>query len=206
MMGTETQVREPKEQQILAAAKELFLERGYATTSMDMVAQRARASKTTLYTRFPSKEALFAATITAECEARGMVFRPSDFDHLPIGEALHQIGRRFVDLICSPEAVCLHQVVTGEAARFPEVAEAFKKVGPDRIIAAVAEYFAHAKASGRLDIDDPVFAAEYFLTSLKGMQHGDLVLGVRPSPSLEERERFVGNVVGLFLKGATPRG
>src|ERR1700722_8250715 len=103
MMGTETQVREPKEQQILAAAKELFLERGYATTSMDMVAQRARASKTTLYTRFPSKEALFAATITAECEARGMVFRPSDFDHLPIAEALHQIGRRFVDLICSPE-------------------------------------------------------------------------------------------------------
>ena len=183
----------------------MFLERGYAATSMDMVAQRARASKTTLYTRFPSKEALFAATITAECEARGMAFSPADFDGLSIGEALQQIGRRFLDLICSEAAVCLHQVITGEAARFPEVAEAFKRVGPDRICGAVAEYFAHAKARGQLDIDDPVFAAEYFLTSLKGMLHGDLVLGVRETPSEAERERFVSNVVRLFLKGATPR-
>lgn len=204
-MGTETQVREPKEQQILAAAKELFLERGYAATSMDMVAQRARASKTTLYTRFPSKEALFAATITAECEAHGMMFSPSDFDGVPIAEALQQIGRRFVDLISSQAAVCLHQVITGEAARFPEVAEAFKKVGPDRICGAVAEYFAHAKARGLLDIDNPEFTAEYFLSCLKGA-HGDLVLGVRETPSEEERERFVSNVVRLFLRGATPRG
>ncbi|HUN50419.1 MAG TPA: TetR/AcrR family transcriptional regulator [Candidatus Sulfotelmatobacter sp.] len=204
-MATETLSREPKEQQILTAAKELFLEKGYAATSMDMVAQRARASKTTLYTRFPSKEALFAATVKAECEARGMVFRPSDFDGVPIGEALYRIGRRFVDLICSVEAVCLHQVITGEAARFPEVAEAFKRVGPDRIVAAVADYFAQAKARGQLDIEDPLFAAEYFLTSLKGMPHGDLLLGVRQIPSEAERERFVGNVVRMFLKGATPR-
>ena len=205
-MTRETLNREAKEKQILTAAKELFLERGYAATSMDMVAQRARASKTTLYTRFPSKEALFAATVMAECEARGMVFRPSDFDGVPIGEALHRIGRRFVDLICSTEAVCLHQVITGEAARFPEVAEAFKRVGPDRIVAAVADYFAQAQARGQLDIEDPLFAAEYFLTSLKGMPHGDLLLGVRGTPSEAERERFVGSVVRMFLTGATPRG
>ena len=204
-MDLETPVREPKEKQLLDAAKELFLERGYAATSMDMVAQRARASKTTLYTRFPSKEALFAATIRAECEARGVVFNPAEFDHVPVDEALRQIGRRFVDLISSPAAVCLHQIITGEATRFPEVAEAFKRIGPDRICNSVAEYLAHAKARGQLDVEDPAFAAEYFLSNLKGALHSDLVLGLRPEPSEAERARFVDNVVRLFLKGAAPR-
>src|SRR5687768_754702 len=80
--------QDPKAERILEAAKEAFMELGFAATSMDMVAQRARASKTTLYTRFPSKEALFAATISAECERRGMQFRPETFDGVPVEEAL----------------------------------------------------------------------------------------------------------------------
>ena len=63
----ETQQPDAKEEKILAAARDLFLELGYAATSMDLVAQRAKASKTTLYTRFPSKETLFAETISTEC-------------------------------------------------------------------------------------------------------------------------------------------
>ena len=37
-----------KEAQVLAAAREVFLELGYEATSMDLVARRAHASKTTL--------------------------------------------------------------------------------------------------------------------------------------------------------------
>jgi TetR/AcrR family transcriptional repressor of mexJK operon len=194
-----------REERILAAARDAFLEFGFAATSMDLVAQRANASKTTLYTRFPSKEALFAATITAECERRGMRFSPQDFADLSIDEALRRIARRFVDLIWSSAAIRVEQVVIGEAARFPEVAAIFKQQGPERVCAAVEGYFVDAAARGLIAVADPRFAAEQFLSALKGMPHCELVLGLRPPPPEAERDAFVAKAVALFLDGVRER-
>ncbi len=47
----------------MAAALELFVERGFAATRLDDVAARAGVSKGTLYLYFDSKEALFEAVI-----------------------------------------------------------------------------------------------------------------------------------------------
>jgi len=47
-------------ERLLAAAEEVFLERG-ATASLDDVAKRAKVGIGTLYRRFPSREALLAA-------------------------------------------------------------------------------------------------------------------------------------------------
>jgi TetR/AcrR family transcriptional repressor of mexJK operon len=195
---------DPKERRILEAARALFLELGYASTSMDQVAQRAQASKTTLYTRFPSKQALFEATIRAECEASGMDFSPGDFAGMPVATALHRIGRRFIDLVHSPSALRMEQVVQGEAARFPEVALTLQREGPDRVIAAVTAYLDHAIGDGALDLPDPRFAARYFLMALKG---GGLCAGLEALPSTPaEKDAHVEKAVALFLHGALPRG
>lgn len=45
-------------------AASLFVEHGYAGTSVDQIARKAAASKQTLYRRYPSKEELFKAVIT----------------------------------------------------------------------------------------------------------------------------------------------
>ncbi|HYD29882.1 MAG TPA: TetR/AcrR family transcriptional regulator [Azospirillaceae bacterium] len=187
--------------QILIAAKDTFLELGYAAASMDQVAQRARVSKTTLYTRFPSKEALFAATISAECERRGMRFQPEDFDDLPLEEALRAIARRFLDLIWSPEAIQVQQTVTGEAARFPEVARIFFDAGPAHGRAAVAAFFAHAAARGVARVDDPEFTAQQFMGALQGGPHCELTLCLCAPPSGEERESHIRKAVALFVTG-----
>jgi TetR/AcrR family transcriptional repressor of mexJK operon len=190
-----------KADQILEASKAVFLEHGYAGASMDLVAQSARVSKTTLYARFPSKEALFAATIHAECERRGMQFRAEDFDDLPVEEALCRIGRRFVDLIWSPEAVRVHQLVVGDAARFPEVARIFFESGPTKGRAAVVTYLRRAHDRGRLRVPDPTFAAKELLAMLQGGPWFELTLGIGPAPPPEERDGFVRRVVALFLGG-----
>lgn len=190
-----------KADQILDASKAVFLEHGYAGASMDLVAQSARVSKTTLYARFPSKEALFAATIHAECERRGMQFRAEDFDDLPVEEALCRIGRRFVDLIWSPEAVRVHQLVVGDAARFPEVARIFFESGPTKGRAAVVTYLRRAHEHGRLRVPDPLFAAKELLAMLQGGPWFELTLGIGAPPPPEERDAFVRRVVALFLGG-----
>ncbi|HLY57040.1 MAG TPA: TetR/AcrR family transcriptional regulator [Stellaceae bacterium] len=204
-MSEPSVARDEKEAKILASAKDSFLELGFAATSMDLVAQRARASKTTLYTRFPSKEALFEAVIASECEAYGLRFTPDDFAGLPVDEALRSIAGRFLDLICSPQCLKVEQMILGEAARFPEIARSFENEGPERVCTAVAAYFADAAGRGLLDIADPRFAAEHFLSSLKGPCHHDAILR-RPLKQGPEREAFIAETVKLFLNGALRRG
>jgi TetR/AcrR family transcriptional repressor of mexJK operon len=191
-----------KEAKILAAAKESFLELGYAATSMDLVAQRARASKTTLYTRFPSKEALLAAVVATECAAYGLDFSPRDFDGLPVDEALRRIAARFLDLICSDQCRRVEQVILGEAARFPEIARSFEEEGPLRVIGAVAGYFADAAKRGLLHVADPRFAAEFFLSALKGPCLSDAMLHQQASMTADDRREFIRRAVDLFLEGA----
>ncbi len=201
----ETQQSDAKEEKILAAARDLFLELGYAATSMDLVAQRAKASKTTVYTRFPSKETLFAETISSECERRGLRFTGADFADMSVDEALFNIGRRFVELIWSPAAIRVEQIVTAEAGRFPEVAETFLREGPERMMAQVGDYLAKCAKRGFLVIDDPALAARQFLMLLKGMPHCAMVLGLQAAPTGEARDEFVRRTVRLFLDGTRPR-
>ncbi len=201
---TKTETRDdPKEEKILAAAAEAFLEFGYAGTSMDIVAQRARASKTTLYTRFASKEELFAATISAYCIHHGMELRLEEMLQQSPEKVLCRIGRNFVDLIMSPEAVRMEQIITGEAPRFPEVARIFHEAGPQRTIAVVARYLAEAASRGQLSVTDPEFTARQFLMSLKA-PNCEQMLALPPMPP-EERDAFVAKVVRLFLDGTAPR-
>jgi AcrR family transcriptional regulator len=57
-----------REQAILAATVSLIHEVGYERTTIDAIAARARASKTTIYRRWADKQALVAAALRATAE------------------------------------------------------------------------------------------------------------------------------------------
>jgi len=193
-----------KAEQILAASREIFLEIGYAAASMDLVAQRARVSKTTLYTRFPSKEELYTATIGAECERRGMRFQPDEFDGLPLRDVLIQVGGRFVELIWSNDAIRVYRSVLGESLRMPEVSRLYFQAGPEKGIATFTALFERLNQRGLIRTPDPAFAAMQFLGAMQGGPHCALVVGLCPEPSAEERVAFVAKAVDLFIQGVTP--
>src|SRR5271157_1063203 len=52
------------EERILCAARQAFLDHGFEGASIDRIAVAARSGKATIYARYPSKQALFAAAIT----------------------------------------------------------------------------------------------------------------------------------------------
>jgi AcrR family transcriptional regulator len=60
-MATQSERREATRAAIVKAAKRLFGERGFATTTMDHVAAAARVAKGAVYHHFKTKEALFEA-------------------------------------------------------------------------------------------------------------------------------------------------
>jgi TetR/AcrR family transcriptional repressor of mexJK operon len=193
--------RDAKDEKILAAARELFFSLGFDATSMDLVAQRAAASKTTLYTRYPSKEALFVATLERDTDALARKFVELPVDDLPVDEALRRIGRQFMDIIWSNECIRRIQMIQAETARFPEIAQRFMQAGPGRTRAFVADYLERAVALGRLDIADPRFVADQFLATLKGIVHLELMMGLRDEPSAAEKDEFVRRATELFFKG-----
>jgi AcrR family transcriptional regulator len=59
MTGKQVFNKRMKQLVITQAAKELFLEHGYGTITVDQIAVRAGVTKKTLYSHFPSKLALF---------------------------------------------------------------------------------------------------------------------------------------------------
>ena len=188
-----------RELRLLEAARDLFLEQGYAATSMDQVANRARVSKTTLYTRFPSKEALFESTIRWRCSAHGMVFTPESFQEQTIENALTAIAQRFLDLLNSPEAIRVEQVVIGESVRFPEVARIFVEAAPGQTVQTVSAFMAFAMAQGKLAPGDPVLMARHFLMVIKAHSAGGDPACPMPMPAPLDAS------VALFLTGAGRR-
>jgi AcrR family transcriptional regulator len=60
-----TRRKEARPAELISAALDLFVERGFSATRLEDVATRAGVSKGTLYLYFPSKEELFKAVVRA---------------------------------------------------------------------------------------------------------------------------------------------
>ena len=120
--------KDARPQELLAAALSLFVEKGFAATRAEEVAQRAGVSKGTLYLYYPSKEELLKAVIShnlSERIAEGAELA-AGFD----GPAAHLLRTILVDwwrqLYDSPAAGVFKLVIT-EARSFPEIADYYAR-------------------------------------------------------------------------------
>lgn len=109
--------------ELLAAALDLFVERGYAATRLDDVAARAGVTKGTLYLYFENKEALFKAVIEQGivpvlAEAEQMVAAHSG----QMGELLATLMRGWWLQVGATRLGGIPKLVISEAQNFPEVA------------------------------------------------------------------------------------
>ena len=133
-----------KPAQIMLAAKDLFTSQGFGATSMDAIARTANVSKATLYAHFSGKEELFAAIVSNACRAQSRLPSAPEADDMDLSEALSEIGRNFLSLILSPQAVAIFRVVVGETARFPDLGRIFFESGPNRMRATLSAFLAKA--------------------------------------------------------------
>ena len=148
---------------ILEVAERSFRERGFADTSMSTIAAELGGSKTTLWTYFPSKDALFAAVIDSKIET----FQAKlDEALIPAGgpaAALTRFGHIFLNKISDPQSVALHRLIVAETERFPQLGETFSVRGPDRVRMRLCRYMEEEMAAGRLRKGDALVAARQFL-------------------------------------------
>ncbi len=115
--------KEARPGELLEAALDLFVEKGYAATKVDEVAARAGVSKGTLFLYFPSKEELFKAVVRenisgrfTEWEAELITFNGT------CSEMIEYAFSAWWERIGSTKAGGLGKLMMSEANNFPEIA------------------------------------------------------------------------------------
>ena len=157
-----------KAESILAAAKRTFLAAGFGAVSMDAIAREAGVSKATVYAHFAGKEDLFGAVIERECERYFSRFSAGELDLGDVRASLTVLGRRFLELLLSPDGIALYRIILGEVTRFPELGELFWRAGPERQRLQIEGFLKSAVASGTLALADTRLAAEQFVSLVRG--------------------------------------
>ncbi|WP_035663250.1 TetR/AcrR family transcriptional regulator [Bradyrhizobium sp. Ec3.3] len=121
--------RPPKElaaevdERILSAARELFLARGLAGVSVGEIASLARASKATIYARFSTKEALFAAIAMRNAEKVREGYESAVPSGDTIEERLTVLGSEILKHVLAADSVDFMRLAAAEARRFPDLAK-----------------------------------------------------------------------------------
>ena len=191
--------RAAKPQQILDAARQLFLKDGFSVTSMDAVAKAANVSKATVYAHYTSKEELFAAMMNAECGRTWPELTGSELYDLDPVAKLREVAQRYVRFITSPYTVSLLRVVASEATRTPELGRIFYENAPGLGRRRFAELLQAADANGILRVSDPLRAADHFFSLLRSDMHIRCLVGL-PAPGEKELDDHAREVVEMFLR------
>ncbi len=189
-----------KHMAILRAAMQLFLQNGYARTSMDAIAAKAKVTKQTVYAHCHSKDALFADIIDALAKKHTPSSEPTRGKPAAVEVRLHELGILFLDMITSKEGLAAARLVIGEAYRHPKLAQRYYENGSRRVLIALADYLEEEKNLGRLHILVPMSAASYFCSMLKGNYYLRILLNIKPYPSTAEKESHVCECVEIFMR------
>ncbi len=165
---------------ILAAASDIFREQGYKRASMNMIAARLGWSKTTLYGYFPSKEELFASSMTLALQSQSDdVNALLDVEDPDIHAVLLRYAAAFYRLITSSETTGLMRTAVAEGV-YQEIGPILYELGPKRTFSALTEYLATLHDRGRIRDINPKLAASHFGSLLEAGHLFPLLLGAEP--------------------------
>lgn len=176
---------------IVSAARESFLQQGYAATSMSAIADELRCSKATMWSHFASKEELFIAVVD---ELVAEFSR--DIDEVLTSQTfsattLRRAALRFLNCLMREPSIMLFRLVLSEGERFPEIADAFYQRGPARVRKGIRTFFAT-----RFTEADSETLTRVFISALTGYRSDMLLRPVRPSEV--DREIFVDELVAMI--------
>ena len=188
-----------KRDAIILAARALFLERGFAGTSMECLAAAANGSKATLYSHFADKSTLYRAII----EGKVTDYRLADFsEHLcgDMARDLEYIAMSMQNLIFDDEAVSMLRMVISEARHQSLIVKVFDEAGPKQVFGRIADYFMACKERGEKGLGCPHAEAKLFTDLVIGHRHFmQVLMNIEKAPTAAARKKNAQQAVGAFL-------
>lgn len=119
------------QERLRTAAHRLFIQQGYQATSIDAIlAEAGISSKETFYRYYPGKEALFIdvlgyLTMEQPDFSIKLAALPSPHDLPSLRQALLQLSREILSMMCQPGYLPLVRMIIAETPRFPQLGTLF---------------------------------------------------------------------------------
>lgn len=163
--------KEARPAEIVAAALEVFAEKGFAAAKLDDIAARAGVSKGALYLYFETKQDLFIAvvrnSVAPNIEAVEQASRTLDMPFATLARMLLTIA---AERVATTQIGAVAKMVIGESRNFPDLARVWHDEVVDRALTAVVGVIERAQARGEVRPGDPRLHAFSLI--------GPLLLGV----------------------------
>jgi TetR/AcrR family transcriptional repressor of mexJK operon len=183
---------------IVQTAADLFLRRGYAGTSMDMIAAEAGVARQTIYNQFESKEALFRAIFSAYADEAMIPLAIASRKGASLRATLLELARSHIAKALSPAKLALHRLVVAEAAQFPELGRAIYDAGARRVVTQLADFLREQTRLGHLAVPNAEAAAEQFFAMITAFQQFRALMNVEaPAGEIATRTE---EAVDTFLR------
>ncbi len=185
------------ETKLLDVALNEFLEHGYGGASMASIVKVAAVSKTTLYSRFSSKEELFRAIIYAQIDRLSpSTSLRSNAGPLDLEKGLKSYANHMLELSLQGDLLGVNRLIYSESYRFPELGAAAAErteLGIRRISAFIRE----CAAMDDIPCKDPEGVAEAFILMIRGWYVN--VMLTNREVSAAQRQAWVRRAVHTLL-------
>jgi AcrR family transcriptional regulator len=188
----------------LEAARRVFLENGLPGASIDEIARRAHAGKPTIYARYPTKEALFAAVIMHNATHVQAQFADEPPTGNTVEERLVSLGITILKRLLTGDTIDFMRLSATEARRFPGLVNVGRKVrekatqAATKVLREIASSDEIAAFPGlapeRLEIN-----THFFLDLVVSRFMLRALLGEPPQPLHAQIETHVSQGVAFFL-------
>jgi TetR/AcrR family transcriptional regulator, mexJK operon transcriptional repressor len=183
---------------ILAEARNEFLRSGYEDARMDTIAEAARVSKSTLYERYPTKEALLRAVIaehvanwSQDWEGKGGSL-PAD-----LRQRLKHRARSLMECFCSGELESLERLFTNSPS-MDELRRMRHEVGHQRIAQVIAQEIISGTRDEAIQPQTAIRIAEMLMGTLYGWWRAQLEIR---SVTREEALAYADHAVDVLFEG-----
>ena len=199
--------KEARPGELLDAALDLFVEKGFAATRAEEVAARAGVSKGTLFLYFPSKEELFKAVVRENISGRFSAWN-EEFQAFEgnTPDMLRYCMKVWWERLGATRASGITKLIISEARNFPEIASFYQqeviRPGHDLIQCILKR----GVERGEFQVKDADYAAHSIIAPmifLIMMKHS---LGVCLPEGVEmDPERYIASQVETVLHGLCAR-
>ena len=185
------------EKELLAVALQEFLQEGYGGASVSKIVRNAGMSKTTVYSRFASKEALFHAIIAQQIEKLAPAeLLGAKLGYYTLEEGLKNYANHMLSFNLKGELLGVNRLIASESHRFPEVGVAAanrSRLGIKRI----AEFIHQCAEADGIPCKDPQSVAEVFISSLRGWYI--TVMQSNRKVTAKQRQEWVERCIHVLL-------
>ncbi len=182
-------------ERVLRAATSSFLARGYGS-SVDDIARRARVAKQTVYQHFASKDELFKA-VAEELAKRILIELEGAEDGNEVRSSLLRFALAYRSRALGAQGIATFRTLVPEVPRFRALARTMYANTAGEMVRRLAGFL-----RDKLEVQDPVFAAEMLLSMLTGHDRLKRLFAVPPGGEGEAKrtERFVDTFLKAFQR------